>query len=76
VTDFNPTNPSTLTEEEENELNQLDKIVSESLLKSEKALATLPTYWWSDILHKRHLIVKYWKLNYPKPEWSQMYRQS
>jgi hypothetical protein len=32
------------------------------MIKSEKALATLPTYWWSDTLHKRHLIVKYLKL--------------
>eukprot|EP00978_Attheya_sp_CCMP212_P013060 scaffold32610_cov79-Attheya_sp.AAC.2 len=54
--------PNNLTQREEDELNRLEQVVSDSLIQSEKSLPTIPTYWWSETLHIRHKIVKYWKL--------------
>eukprot|EP00978_Attheya_sp_CCMP212_P008857 scaffold20822_cov52-Attheya_sp.AAC.3 len=59
---FQPDDLTQLTQTEEDELNRLDQAVSDSLILSEKSLPTIPTYWWSETLHIRHQIVKYWKL--------------
>ena len=59
---FQPDDPTQLTQTEEDELNRIDQVVSDTLIQSEKSLSTIPTYWWSETLHIRHQLVKYWKL--------------
>eukprot|EP00978_Attheya_sp_CCMP212_P000099 scaffold186_cov32-Attheya_sp.AAC.2 len=59
---FQPDDPTQLTQTEEDELNRLNQAVSDSLILSEKSLPTIPTYWWSETLHIRHQLVKYWTL--------------
>ena len=59
---FQPNDPANLTNEEEDELNRLDDMITDSILQSEKSLPSIPTYWWFERLHVRHRILKYWKL--------------
>jgi hypothetical protein len=37
-------------------------MITDSILQSEKSLPSIPTYWWSEKLHVRHRILKFWKL--------------
>jgi hypothetical protein len=51
-----------MTQEDIDQMNQLDRKITESMVGREKELKPIPKYWWSVKLHKAHLLVKYWTL--------------
>eukprot|EP00957_Ditylum_brightwellii_P182875 13929881-Ditylum_brightwellii.AAC.1 len=47
--------------EESTELMQeIDTDLDGCLKEAENKMTSLPTFWWSDVLHHTHLLVKYW----------------
>eukprot|EP00957_Ditylum_brightwellii_P114632 8741979-Ditylum_brightwellii.AAC.2 len=50
-----------MTKENIKELEQLDDALSAAMLESEKEIHHQPQPWWSENLHKAHMLAKCWK---------------